>query len=78
VDPRASLHDVEKRKLLTLSGLKLRVLGHPAHSQSLYQLRYPGSTHNTGTHRNTATPKPEFQFTAQAVQDIHMSATAVS
>jgi hypothetical protein len=32
VDPRASLHDVEKRKFLTLPGLELRPLGHPARS----------------------------------------------
>jgi hypothetical protein len=41
--PRASLDNVEKRKFLTLLGLKLWPLGHPACSQSLYQLRYPGS-----------------------------------
>jgi hypothetical protein len=34
---------VEKRKLLTLSGLELRPLGLPARSQSLYRLRYPGA-----------------------------------
>jgi hypothetical protein len=43
VDPRASLDDVEKRKFLILSGLELRFLSRPAHSQSLYRLRYPGS-----------------------------------
>jgi hypothetical protein len=43
VDPRAGLDDVEKRKFLTLSGLKLRPLGGPAHSQSLYRLCYPDS-----------------------------------
>jgi hypothetical protein len=37
---RAGLDDVEKRKFLTLPRLELRPLGHPAHSQSLYQLRY--------------------------------------
>jgi hypothetical protein len=42
VDPRAGLDDVEKRKLLTLPGLELRPLSCPAHSQSLYRLRYPG------------------------------------
>jgi hypothetical protein len=42
VDPRAGLDDVEKRKFLTLLGLELRPLGHPAHSQSLYRLHYPG------------------------------------
>jgi hypothetical protein len=43
VDPRASLDDLEKRKYLTLSGLKLQPLSHPAQSQSLYQLCYPRS-----------------------------------
>jgi hypothetical protein len=43
VDPRASLDDLEKRKFLTLPRLKLRPLGRPARSQSLYRLRYPGS-----------------------------------
>jgi hypothetical protein len=43
VDPRTGLDDVEKRKFLTLLGLALRPLGRPAHSQSLYRLRYPGS-----------------------------------
>jgi hypothetical protein len=33
--------DVEKRKFLTLPGLELRPLGHPARSQSVYRLRYP-------------------------------------
>jgi hypothetical protein len=32
----AGLHDMEKRKFLTLTGLGLRPLGHPARSQSLY------------------------------------------
>jgi hypothetical protein len=43
VDHRASLDDMKKRKFLTLLGLKLQPLGHPAHSQSLNQL-YPGSS----------------------------------
>jgi hypothetical protein len=43
VDPRASLDDVEKRKLLFLPGLELQPLGRPARSQSLYRLSYPGS-----------------------------------
>jgi hypothetical protein len=43
VDPRAVLDDVEKRKFLTLPALELRTLGRPAHSPSLYRLRYPGS-----------------------------------
>jgi hypothetical protein len=32
VEPRAGLDDMEKRKFLTLLGLKLRPIGHPAHS----------------------------------------------
>jgi hypothetical protein len=34
MDPRAGLDDVEKRKFLTLPGLKLRPLGRPAHSEA--------------------------------------------
>jgi hypothetical protein len=33
VDPRAGLDDVEKRKILALPGLELRLLGRPARSQ---------------------------------------------
>jgi hypothetical protein len=44
VDPRASMDDIEKWKFLTLQGTELRPLGRPARSQSLYQLRYPGSS----------------------------------
>jgi hypothetical protein len=44
VGPRAGLEDVEKRKFLTLAVLELQPLGCPARSQSLYRLRYPGST----------------------------------
>jgi hypothetical protein len=44
VDPGAGLEDVEKRKFLILPGLELRPLGRPARSQSLYRLRYPGSS----------------------------------
>jgi hypothetical protein len=43
VDPRAGLDDVEKRKFWTLLRLELRLLGCPAHSQSLYQVCYPSS-----------------------------------
>jgi hypothetical protein len=43
VDPRTGLNDVEKRKLLTLPGLELRPLGHPARSQSICRLHYIGS-----------------------------------
>jgi hypothetical protein len=42
VSHRASLDGVEKRKLLILPGLELRLLGRPARSRSLYRLRYPG------------------------------------
>jgi hypothetical protein len=43
VGPRTDLHDMEKRKISPLLGLKLRPLGRPAHSQSLYRLSSPGS-----------------------------------
>jgi hypothetical protein len=43
VGSRAGMDDVERRKILTLSGLEVQYLGQPAHSQSLYQLHYPGS-----------------------------------
>jgi hypothetical protein len=43
VDPRTGLDDAEKRKFLALPGLERRPLGHPACSQSLYRLPYPGS-----------------------------------
>jgi hypothetical protein len=42
VGPRAGLDNVVKRKFLTLLGIGLRPLGHPACSQSLYRLCYPG------------------------------------
>jgi hypothetical protein len=43
VGPRNGLDDAERRKFLTLLGLELQPLCHPAHSQLLYRLRYPGS-----------------------------------
>jgi hypothetical protein len=43
VVPTASLDDMERRKFLTLPGLELLPLCPPAHSQSLYRLRHPGS-----------------------------------
>jgi hypothetical protein len=43
VNPRAGLDDVEKIKYLTVPGLELRPLSHPARNLSLYRLRYPGS-----------------------------------
>jgi hypothetical protein len=43
VGPRTFLVDVERRKILTISGLQLRFLGRVARSQSLYRLSYPGS-----------------------------------
>jgi hypothetical protein len=46
VSARVGLDDVEKRKFLILLGLELRLLSRPARSQSLYQLRYPGSPTN--------------------------------
>jgi hypothetical protein len=43
VGPRAGLDDVKRRKFLTLPELEQRPFGHPAGSQSLYRLSYPGS-----------------------------------
>jgi hypothetical protein len=40
VDPRASLDDVERRKILPLPRLELRPLCRPSRSQSLYRLSY--------------------------------------
>jgi hypothetical protein len=48
----AGLDDLESRKFLTLPGLELWPLGRPARSQSLYQLRYPGSSHDKGLKNN--------------------------
>jgi hypothetical protein len=42
--PRAGLDDVEKRKFLTLPELELQLLCRPVRKQSLYGLRYPGSS----------------------------------
>jgi hypothetical protein len=44
VDPRAGLHDMEKLKFLTLPRLELRPLGRRARRQTLYRLRYRGSS----------------------------------
>jgi hypothetical protein len=44
VDPRVGLDDMEKWKFLILLGLELRPLCSQARSQSLYRLRYRGST----------------------------------
>jgi hypothetical protein len=43
VGPRV-LEDVEKRRIMILKGLEHRPIGRPARSQSLYRLRYPGSS----------------------------------
>jgi hypothetical protein len=39
---RTFMDDVEKRKILPLSGLEFRSFGRPVNSQSLYRLSYPG------------------------------------
>jgi hypothetical protein len=58
VNPRASPDDVEKRKFLTLLGLKLRPLSRPARSQSLYRLLYPGSLHGVVLNKLSAGTLP--------------------
>jgi hypothetical protein len=50
VDPRA---DLERREWLTLPGLELRLLDGPTHSQSLYRLRYQGSSYAGFIYYNT-------------------------
>jgi hypothetical protein len=50
VGPRAGLDDVG-----TLPGLELRPLGHPTRSQSLYPLRYPGSSKRILRNKNVNT-----------------------
>jgi hypothetical protein len=45
VAPRAGLEDAENKTFLTLPKFQLRPRGYPARSQSLYRLRYPGSSH---------------------------------
>jgi hypothetical protein len=37
------LDDMKKREIFPLPGHQLRPLGHPARTQSLYRLPYPGS-----------------------------------
>jgi hypothetical protein len=44
VGPRTGLDDVERRKIVPLSGLELGLLGRSARNQSLYRLRYPDRT----------------------------------
>jgi hypothetical protein len=46
VDPRVGLDDVEKWIFFTLPGLELRSLCLAGRNQSLYRLRYPGSSKN--------------------------------
>jgi hypothetical protein len=49
VDSRGGMDDMQKLTFLTVPGLKLRPLGCPARSQSLYRLRYRGSAHTCKT-----------------------------
>jgi hypothetical protein len=56
--PRASVDDVEKEKILTLPGLELQPLGHPARSQSLYRQGSPGS-YNVNNYRLKSTQGSE-------------------
>jgi hypothetical protein len=55
MDTRAGLDDLENRKFLTLLGFELRPLRRPARSQSLYRLRYPGSSTEQGAEENVWT-----------------------
>jgi hypothetical protein len=44
--PQNRFDEIVRRKMLPLLRLQLRFLGYPVRSQSLYQLRYPGSNVN--------------------------------
>jgi hypothetical protein len=46
--PGAGLDDMEKKIFLTIPGLKLHPLNHPARSQSLYRIGYHGSSRRIG------------------------------
>jgi hypothetical protein len=50
VNPRVGLDDWEKIKFLHLPRLEFRPLCRPARSQSLYRLRYPGSSVHEDKH----------------------------
>jgi hypothetical protein len=63
VDPKAGLDDLKKRKFLTLLGLELQPLSHPACSKSLYRLHYPSSTHRwRGTKISNRTAAPPSKY----------------
>jgi hypothetical protein len=70
--------EVEKRKFLMLPGIKLRLLGRPARSQSLYRLRSPsrkvGESKNYGRSESNyiAGERENIVF----LQGSHASATA--
>jgi hypothetical protein len=49
VDPSAGLEEVEKRTFFTLPELEHRSLGGPFRCQSLYRLRFPGSSYQMVT-----------------------------
>jgi hypothetical protein len=57
VERTGGMDNVEKRKLLTLSGLELQPVGRPARSRSLYRLRYRGSCY-----KDSFTPMEDTSF----------------
>jgi hypothetical protein len=52
VGPRAGMDDVERRRILSLSGLELRPLDPEARGQSVCRLRYHGYRLRTGGNIN--------------------------
>jgi hypothetical protein len=72
VDPRASLDDVEKRKFLALPEREPRPLGRPAHSQSLYRLRYPGSIFICGVQLFLSWDEFEDFYIYIYIEDVHI------
>jgi hypothetical protein len=49
---RTGLDAVERRKILPLPGLEVRLVGRPARSQSLYRIHHPGSFRCVEIHFN--------------------------
>jgi hypothetical protein len=70
VDPRSGLDDVERRKILPLPGLQLQPLGRAARSQSLYRLRYPGSSVWTTWRRESSGPYQDSNADPSVVQPV--------
>jgi hypothetical protein len=67
VGPRSGVDDVEKRKFMTLPGLELRPLRHPARSQSLYRPSYRFEADDPIRDAGTPPPPPATMLAAPNV-----------